>query len=416
MNNLIGWSLTTACAVACLSLRAELVVDGDVPAGNIVIEGIEGDRVRLRPDLRDTRYDWFYWAFRVKGAKGRTLTFDFEKVYDGKVVGARGPAVTTDGGRTWSYPCDRDANAPAKSFAYTFATDDEVRFYETWQYLPDDWKSFLDAHVVQRGTALEEGVLCRTRKGADVPSLRVGCIKAAPKFRVFVSSRHHCSESTATAVVEGFVAQFLADDADGRWLRENVELMVVPFVDYDGAVAGDQGKGRRPHDHNRDYGDDAFIYPETKAIKAWIASHAGGRLDAFFDIHCPWLRGKKPGSTDEYVYAVLNAPGIQPSAENERRYSQLTEKLGGYDALRYRAAEDLPFGQKWNTAANYKDGQPAIIWAGRNVKGLKLLREFEVPFANANGAVVTPDACRAFGRAAARALKAFFAESPVPDA
>ena len=61
---------------------------------------------------------------------------------------------------------------------------------------------------------------------------------------------------------------------------------------------------------------------------------------------------------------------IGRSTENENSYSRLTEKLGGYAALRYQASDDLKFGQKWNTTANYTDGLPAIIWAGRNAKGL----------------------------------------------
>ena len=39
------------------------------------------------------------------------------------------------------------------------------------------------------------------------------------------------------------------------------------------------------------------------------------------------------------------------------------------------------------------------MWFARDCKErLKLCRSFEVPFANANGAVVTPDTCRALGR------------------
>ena len=41
-----------------------------MPAGNVVVEEIAGDTVRVRPDLRDTEGDWFYWAFRVAGAAG----------------------------------------------------------------------------------------------------------------------------------------------------------------------------------------------------------------------------------------------------------------------------------------------------------------------------------------------------------
>ena len=45
------------------------------------------------------------------------------------------------------------------------------------------------------------------------------------------------------------------------------------------------------------------------------------------------------------------------------------------------------------------------------MKGLKTCRSFEVPFANANGAVVTPEKCRLFGHGLAKALRELMLES-----
>ena len=398
-------ALTVAAAVTGF---AGFEIDGRIPAGNIVVEAVEGDTVRLTRELRDTATDWFYWAFRVKGAKGRTLTFRFdENVCWGGPVGVRGPAVTTDGGRTWSYPCD--GKSTKSSFAYTFGTDDEVRFYETWQYLPSDWEAFLAVHAADRGKKFETGALCRSRKGRDVPKARFGCLSGRPKYRIFMSSRHHCSEATATPVLEGVASAFLADDELGRWLCENVELMVVPFVDYDGVTDGDQGKYRAPHDHNRDYTE--FVYPETRAIRDWILGQAGGRLDVFIDVHCPWIRNGKPNDTNEHLYTPWKDPEILPSAANEERFSELLEKLQ-CGSMRYKASDDLRHGQGWNTGGNYAQGWSAVIWACKTVKGLRIARSLEVPFANANGAVVTPETCRELGRDTAKVFRAVFTDVP----
>ena len=54
-----------------------MTIDRDYIGGNIHVLGAEGDMVRVENELRDTQGDWFYWAFRVRGATGRTLTFDF---------------------------------------------------------------------------------------------------------------------------------------------------------------------------------------------------------------------------------------------------------------------------------------------------------------------------------------------------
>ena len=51
-------------------------IDADHEGGNVIVERIDGDTVRLRQDLRDTQGWWFYWSFRVRGAAGRKVTFE----------------------------------------------------------------------------------------------------------------------------------------------------------------------------------------------------------------------------------------------------------------------------------------------------------------------------------------------------
>src|SRR5262245_48452310 len=79
---------------------AELHIDSDFPGGNIIVDKIDGNAVHLRQDQRDTDYPWFYWHFRVRGGQGRTLDFRFTR---GPVLGPRGPAVSRDGGKSWSW-------------------------------------------------------------------------------------------------------------------------------------------------------------------------------------------------------------------------------------------------------------------------------------------------------------------------
>ena len=394
-NKLFGAAMLAAVMV---SIDAHgFTVDADLPAGNIVVDGIDGDTVNLHQDLRDSGM-WFYWAFRVKGAAGRTVKFEFTDKRWGGPVGVRGPVVSTDGGKTFSYPLD--GKSRTDGFTYKFgAGEDDVLFYECHPYVRANWDAFVAKHAAARGKGFAVGTLCRSRKGADVPRARFGCIGGEPKFRIFMSARHHCSETMASWVLEGVGEAFLADDDLGRWLRGNVELMMVPFADYDGAQAGDQGKVRKPHDHNRDYTE--FIYPETKAITEWIGSHAGGTLDIFIDVHCPWVRGKY----NEWLYTPWKDPKILPDMAAETRFSQLLEKMQ-CGSMRYRAADDLPFGKEWNKGVNYAQGWSAVIWACHKVKGLKIARSYEVPFANANGAVVTPEKCRDLGRDTAKVFRA----------
>ena len=395
--------MIAASIAACLAARGAVTVDANLPAGNVVVEEISGDTVRLRQDLRDTKGEWFYWAFRVTGAAGRTLTFSFtNKKSGGGPVGVRGPVVSTDGGKTFSYPLD--GKSKSDGFAYSFGPqDNEVLFYECHPYVRANWDAFVARHADVLGKRFTVETLCKSRKGVDVPRARFGCIDREPKYRFFVSARHHCSETMASWVLEGLGEAFLADDDLGSWLRANVELMMVPFTDYDGAQAGDQGKNRKPHDHNRDYIE--FLYPETKAITEWIGSHANGTLDVFLDVHCPWIRGKY----NEWLYTPWKNPMFVRDALAEQRFSQLLEEMQ-CGTMRYRAADDLPYGVSWNKGSNYKQGWSAVIWASRKVQGLKVARSLEVPFANANGAVVTPETCRDLGHDTAKVLRRLLEE------
>ena len=382
-----------AGAVAAGSLSAEVVVDDKIPAGNIIVLKQSDTKVELRQDQRDTKGEkWFYWAFRVKGAAGKTIKFVFpDKEPGGGPVGVRGPVVTKDRCRTFAFPLD--GKTDKCSFTYTFGADEnETWFYECYPYVLADWQAFVKKHEAELGRTFVLETLCRSRKGADVPRARFGCIAKEPKYRVFITARHHCSETSASWVLEGFAEAFFAKDELGAWMRENVEMMMVPFTDYDGVQAGDQGKKRAPHDHNRDYTE--FIYPETKAITEWAKNHADCRIDIFMDVHCPWIRGQY----NEFLYTPWKNPAIVPSMEGEKFFSETLEKVQ-CGSFRYKASDDLPFGQSWNKGLNYSQGASAVMWFARDCKErLKLCRSFEVPFANANGAVVTPDTCRALGR------------------
>jgi len=62
-------------------LCGEVQIDAKYPGGNIVVEGIDRETglVRLKTDLRDTASWWFYSNFRVRGAEGKTLRFEFDR-------------------------------------------------------------------------------------------------------------------------------------------------------------------------------------------------------------------------------------------------------------------------------------------------------------------------------------------------
>jgi hypothetical protein len=373
----------TACSL--MSPAADDVpfkIDSSFPGGNVIVEGISGDTVNLRPDLRDTKGGWFYWYFQVSGAAGRTLTFNFTH---GSPVGVRGPGVSTDQGKNWRWLGTDDADE--KSFTYTFpASEDKVRFSFGMPYTQADLDRFLDD--LGPDPALSREVLCKSRKGRDVERLRIGRINGEPRHRVLVTARSHACEMMMSYTVEGIIRAVLAKDERGSWFRENVEMLVIPFVDKDGVEDGDQGKNRAPHDHNRDY-DPGGIYPETQALLRTIPAWAGGRLRIALDLHCPHIRGEM----NEHIYLV----GHESPAMfgNQTAFCELLERHRK-GPLIYQVSDNLPFGESWNTAANYKAGTSGSRWMA-SIPGVEVAGTFELPYANARGGVVNAETSRAFG-------------------
>ena len=198
-------------------------------------------------------------------------------------------------------------------------------------------------------------------------------------------------------VMEGIIQGICSDDKTGKGLRENVEFTVVPFVDYDGAVNGDQGKNRDPHDHNRDYGQ--FIYPETRAL---ADKYLEKDPEVIIDLHCPWISS----GVNEFLYNPLSNPEITPDIAAEEFFTKCIEKNA--EGLPYDPANNVPFGTSWNTNANYADGLSCLNWARLNVPGARVCRCFEIPFANAGGTEVNPESCRVFGKSLASALVDLF--------
>jgi hypothetical protein len=368
-----------------------LAVDADIPGGNVILEKIDGDTVFVRQDLRDTAGDWFYWHFRVRGAAGRTLTFRFTK---GNVLGVRGPAVSPDGGKTWSWL--GAAACQGAAFRYEFPTGaDDVRFSFTIPYFESHLNEFLSKHG--KSPALKAETLCRTKKGRDVELLRVGRLGGEPDHRVVLTARHHCCESMAGYVMEGILDAALDPAGDGPWYREHVEILAVPFMDKDGVEDGDQGKNRKPHDHNRDYVQE--LYPSVKSLKERIPAWSQGKLRIALDLHCPWIRGPR----NEVIYFVGG-----PDAAIWERVTQFAKILASVQSgpLVYKEGDNLPYGVDWNKGPDDPSLKSFGRWAAE-LPGIRVASTIETPYANAGGKDVTPDSARAFGRDVARAIRKY---------
>jgi hypothetical protein len=382
---LLAWGAAAAAAPA-------VAIDANYPGGNIVVERMDGDTVYLRPDLRDTEGWWFYWSFRIQGVQGRTLTFRFSGP---NPIGVRGPAISTDQGRTWAWLGTEAVQEG--SFRYTFPAEaGEVRFSFGIPYQELNAKEFLARYQGNPNMAVQE--LCKSRHGRSVERLHVGRLDGDAPFRVLVTARHHACEAMADYVMEGLLESILADNEDGYWFRRNVEVLAVPFMDKDGVEEGDQGKNRKPRDHNRDYSGPS-VHPAVAALRTYVPNWANGKLRVAFDLHCPHIRGPH----NEVIYIVGSRD--ESMWQQQREFGCLVETVQS-GPLVYRASDNLAFGAAWNIASNTNDNMSFGQWAS-DLEGIRLAASFEFPYANAGGQAVTVDGARAFGRSLAKALRAY---------
>lgn len=131
---LVGAAVAAGMAYGAIEIRS------DYPGGNVKVDNIDeaANAVVLRPDLRDTKGNWFHWDFTLSGAAGRKLHFQFPK---GDYLASLGPAISRDGGKTWRWlNADGKRHEPKNAFDYTFAADEtETRFAVSIPYSQKDW-------------------------------------------------------------------------------------------------------------------------------------------------------------------------------------------------------------------------------------------------------------------------------------
>lgn len=281
--------------------------------GNALFSSSTEERVTFAPDFRDSER-WFYWAFEVTGAAGKTVTFQMENSY----VGYHGAAVSHDL-ITWEWTFT--ASQDLKSFTYTFGDmENKVYFAHHMLYLPHH----LDAFAKRNGLPL---VTCATDKcGTLIPYLEVG----KGENVILLAARHHACEGAGSYVLEGFVEGYLNHPL------ANHRLVIFPFVDADGVHHGDQGKNRVPHDHNQDYIDEP-LYPGVKAVQKALRET---QPVAVFDFHSPW---HNTGRNDTVF--VVQKPTL---LSHMQAFATHFEKSITADSYPYHKENDIAPYEDWN--------------------------------------------------------------------
>ena len=383
-----------------LAITTLVITTQGVPAGNLHVREIRGRTALVSTELRDTGEYWFYWRFRASFPEAGPWTFKF----DGPAVGTRGPAVSHDGGSTWSWLSGDVLHKSDREFTYIASGPETVDFCQCIPYLQTNLEAFLAARSAD--SRLSREILCTSRKGRPVELVRLR--EGTPSRYILLTSRHHAQEAMACYAAEGILDALRADTPAAHNILSRYEILWVPFTDKDGVEDGDQGKRRLPHDHARDYGqpDGSHIYPETAAIEQLVKSL---RPEVVLDLHCPWLRG---GPTNEWPYLV--GCDLECTVGPMHRLSAILQRHCPSVAP-YRDTDTLPYGMYWNKGANYAQGMTVKRWAAMQPY-VRLAQTIEIPFANFRDKTQTPETIRAFGAGVAASLAEYLETPDAQDA
>ena len=370
-------------------MTQKLSVDCDYPGGNIIVVSVDDNRIVVRQDLRDTTEWWFYYNFRVRGAAGRTIAVTFDDQGRGPIA-ACGPAVSIDSRRTWHWAV---TDFDTRRFSYHVPRDaEEVYFALSIPYQLDDFQHFLNRHAGNGNATLNVATLTVTEQGRHAPVLTIGNPDTAAANILF-TCRHHACESVAGYVLEGLLDELLSPAAAD--FRRSHAVTAIPFIDLDGVEAGDQGKSRHPHDHNRDYGDNPR-YATVRATQQLVSRLATRNLAFFADLHCPWVRG----ADNEAAFLVFPPPPADQGVADFARCLSLADT----GPVQYTGKFDVPFGTAWNKppAAGLVGSRTFVGSVAAST--LKAAFTLEFTYALAEGVVISAERARSFGRGFAQAM------------
>ncbi len=361
-----------------------MFVDADFPGGNIIVDEISDDNVRLHQDLRDTTIWWFYWAFHVYNAVGRTLRFEFT---DGNVFSPAGPCFSQNC-VDWQW-LGLDCT-DGDSFTYTFGTDQHEAFFAFCPtYTESNLRCFLQDH-----SYVNAGILTTSEQQRPVELMSIPA--ANPKISLLITARHHACESVANYFLEGILDEWGKDNADSTWLRKNVDLYAVPFVDKDGVENGDQGKMRAPHDHWQDY-TQSPEYSSVRAIQS-LCNNLRAPLILAIDLHCPWIRG-------EHAESILL---LEPESKWLQAFDSFWSSVinQAQSSISKTPVTRIPHGSSFNV-----DSDDFATYIRQHHNALAVTLEF--PYAIAGDILVSPKESRSFGRYLVRGTARFLKEQSV---
>ncbi|XP_050672778.1 cytosolic carboxypeptidase Nna1-like [Leptidea sinapis] len=239
--------------------------------------------LHLRTDLYTNRHvQWFY--FRVSNTK-KHMTYRFSIVNFSKPEslyneGMRPLLYSTKDAQLHSIgwrrcgenivyykndpTCDEDEQIPSYTLTFNIEfphTDDAVYISHCYPYTYSDLQEYLSrlqAHPV-KSTFSKLRLLCRTLAGNNVYYLTITApqnpneMEQKKKKAVIITARVHPGETPASWMMKGFMDYLTGDSNQARELREKFIFKLVPMLNPDGVIVGNNRCSLTGKDLNRQY-------------------------------------------------------------------------------------------------------------------------------------------------------------------
>lgn len=295
-----------------------MYVDTELDGGSIeIVNAANPHRIelRLRPDTQASFRQWF--CFRVRLPVGQESTLRIldagASTYGGAWEGYRA-CVSTDGRRWSRAPTTFDGEA----LAIHHLSSAGVAMYGYFAPYPAARRAGL-IHRARRSPRARVDILGASVQDRPVARLVFGD-PAPRKPRVWIIARQHPGETMAEWFAEGAIERLLdrRDDLAAALCDEAV-ISVVPCVNPDGGVLGNQRTNAAGVDLNRAWDAPGPGAPEVAAVRAAMLEEG---VDLLLDVH-----GDEQ-SVVSFAAGAEGNPGYTPRLEalEERFIESLAER------------------------------------------------------------------------------------------
>jgi len=176
------------------------------------------------------------------------------------------------------------------SFSYTFNHGNDTVYFSFFKpYSYTRMLNFLDNIVVDCSVSYKREVLCYSLLGIPVDLLTITSQKPIQKTYVVITARMHASETAGSFKVQGIIEFLLSQHPIAISLRHHHIFLIVPLLNVDGVVLGNNRHSLAGYDMNRCWGNPIKkLQPEIFHLKEKLSeiNRAGGnQILMYCDLH-----------------------------------------------------------------------------------------------------------------------------------